>query len=254
MIEVIKITYQYPGGESTFTLRGVSFQLNRGERVALMGANGSGKTTFIRCLNGLLIPREGEVCVDGHSTRDASQIYEVRRLVGMAFQNPDNQIVATTVDRELAFGMENIGIPTDEMKKRVSEALERFHMESYRTTAPHLLSGGERQKLALASIWVMRPKYLVLDEPTSLLDPQGRREVLELIRRESDEGKIGVLLVTQFPEEALGFDRLVIMDKGEIVLDGPPHLLFQHEELESMGLAVPTEIALETYWEKLNRS
>ncbi|MFH1943365.1 MAG: ATP-binding cassette domain-containing protein [bacterium] len=237
--------YKYPEGESSFALRGVSFTLEAGERVALMGANGSGKTTFVRCLNGLLKPISGDVCVDGMTTHDEKRMYDIRRSVGMVFQNPDNQIVATTVVREIAFGLENLGIPVDVMHERVEEALGRFHLEDYRDSPPHFLSGGERQRLAFAAVYVMRPLYLVLDEPTSLLDPRGREEVLRMVEREAEENQMGILLVTQYPEETLAFDRLVIMDAGEIVLEGPPRAVFQHEEdLGRLGLSIPVEITL----------
>jgi len=228
-----------------FALRGVSFTMELGERIALMGANGSGKTTFVCCLNGLLRPVSGDVFVDGLSTKDADHQYEIRRRVGMVFQNPDNQIVATTVVREIAFGLENLGVPNQEMTERVEQALEHFRLEGYRNTPPHLLSGGERQRLALASVWVMQPNYLVLDEPTSLLDPKGRSELLRLLRRTMEKAGMGILLVTQYPEEALECDRLVIMDRGQIVLDGSPKKVFEKaEQLRRMGLGVPVEVEL----------
>lgn len=248
MIEVKKLKFQYPESDSSFALRGVSFSLKMGERVALMGANGSGKTTFVRCLNGLLSPHSGEVLVDDLSTKDIGQLREIRRRVGMVFQNPDNQIVATTVIREIAFGLENLGIPRAEMTERVEDALKRFHLEMYSNTPPHLLSGGGRQRLALASIWVMHPSYLILDEPTSLLDPRGREEILSFLEGDSIKRKMGVLLVTQYPVEALGFDRLIVMDKGRIVLDDSPDRVFQNvEKLYRMGLGIPVDIELARY-------
>ena len=167
MIEVRDITYHYPEGDSEDVLRGVSLTLQPGEKVAVMGANGSGKTTLARCLNGLLKPSSGSVSVDDMSTDDPALIYEVRRKVGMAFQNPDNQIVAATVEREIAFGLENLGVPSDEMRKCVDGALDRFHLHQYRNHSPHLLSGGERQRLALASIWVMEPKLTFVTRVSS---------------------------------------------------------------------------------------
>lgn len=253
MIEVNSLRFEYPGSESHFALRGVSFTLELGEKVALMGANGSGKTTFVRCLNGLLKPISGEVMVDGLSTKESKKLYEIRRRVGMVFQNPDNQIVATTVEREIAFGMENLRIVTEEMHERVEEVLDLFHLKEYRNTPPHLLSGGERQRLALASVWVMRPNYLILDEPTSLLDPRGRIEVLRLLQCNIERSGMGILLVTQYSEEALGFDRLVVMDRGKIVFDGPPRTVFQNiEELNQMGLDVPVEVELEAFFVNLS--
>ena len=245
MVQVTNLKFKYPGDRPHFALRGVSFNLSPGEKVALMGANGSGKTTFVRCLNGLLKPLAGEVFVDGISTRETEMLYEIRRRVGMVFQNPDNQIVTTTVAREIAFGLENLGVPTKEMKKRVERAIHHFHLEKYRDTPPHLLSGGERQRLALASIWVMKPSYLILDEPTSLLDPQGREEILYFLEREIKTRKMGILLVTQYPEEALTCDRLVVMNRGKIVFDRAPREVFQNMyKLYQIGVSVPVEMEL----------
>ena len=249
MIEVKDLRFSYPGSDS-FALRGVSFSLNPGERVAILGANGSGKTTFVQCLNGLLAPSSGEVWIDGFSISNPKAIQEIRRKVGMVFQNPDNQIVATTVVREIAFGLENIGIPTDEMIERVEEALTLFHLNDYRQTPPHLLSGGERQRLALASVWVMQPHYLVLDEPTSLLDPQGRQEIFRYLGSDMIGKNMGILMVTQFPEEALSFDRLVIMDRGMILFEGVPLEVFRHtDDLQRIGLGCPVEVELGRYLE-----
>jgi energy-coupling factor transport system ATP-binding protein len=238
----------YPGDKAIFILRGVSFNLKAGEKVALMGANGSGKTTFVRCLNGLFSPTEGEVLVDDISTSDNRMFYDIRQRVGMVFQNPDNQIVATTVEREIAFGLENLGISQEIMIKRVENALVKFHLEDYRFASPHLLSGGERQQLALASVWVMEPDYLILDEPTSLLDPRGREEILRFIETEVKTKNIGVLLVTQYPEEAMICDRLVIMDKGKIVIDDHPEKVFQKAEtLRRLGVDIPAEVELKYF-------
>ncbi len=248
MIEVRNLRFQYPGSHSSFALRGVSFFLEIGECVALMGANGSGKTTFVRCLNGLIDPIDGEIVVDGLSIKDKSVLFEIRRRVGMVFQHPDSQIVATTVVRELAFGLENLGLAVPEMVERVEEAMERFHLKSLANMPPHLLSGGERQRLALASIWVMRPSYLILDEPTSLLDPPGRDEVLRFLEGNTVVSRMGILLVTQFPDEALMFDRLVVMDKGQIVFNDSPDRVFQNiEALHRMGVGVPVEYELDAY-------
>jgi energy-coupling factor transport system ATP-binding protein len=219
--------------------------MNAGEKVALMGANGSGKTTFVRCLNGLLQPTSGEVRVDGFSASDPKKVFEVRRRVGMVFQNPDNQIVSTTVEREIVFGLENLGLSRPEMEKRLDEALERFHLEPYRMVPPHMLSGGERQRLALASIWVMRPRYLVLDEPTSLLHPQGRQEVLQYLDEELGREKIGVLMVTQCPEEAMMCNRMILMEDGKIARDDSPERVFSDLNTSSKKqIAVPVVIEL----------
>ncbi|MBN2028877.1 ATP-binding cassette domain-containing protein [bacterium] len=252
MIDVKNLVFQYPGSESAFALRGVSFQLRVGEWITLMGANGSGKTTLLQCLNGLLKPSSGEVLVDGFSTKENRLLFNIRQRVGMVFQNPDNQIVATTVIREIAFGLENLGVPRDEMEDRIEDALHCFHLESYRHTPPHLLSGGECQRLALASIWVMQPHYLILDEPTSLLDPQSRIEMFRLLQEIRSKREIGILFVTQFSEEALISDRLIIMDKGCMVMDDSPYTLFQRvDDLKRIGLGVPVDVELEQYIQKM---
>ncbi len=255
MIEARDLSFRYPEDAGSHALGSLSFCLNQGEKVALMGANGSGKTTLVRCLSGLLIPTSGDVCVDGLSVQDESQLSEIRRRVGMVFQNPDNQIVAATVERDIAFGLENLGVPNATMRDLVSEALTLFRLESYRKVSPHLLSGGERQRLALASIWVMRPRYLILDEPTSLLDPRGREQVFQLMDTRFDGRKMGLLLVTQFPEEAAVCDRLVVIDRGRIILNGPPADLFRDQEaLHRAGLRIPIETELSVYLESIHGS
>lgn len=251
MLEVTNLHYRYPGSETPFALKGFSFRLAPGERVALMGANGSGKTTFIRCLNGLILPTAGDVTVDGLSTRNPAHLYEIRRSVGMVFQYPDQQIVTTTVTREIAFGLENLGLERGEMIRRVEEALDRFHLRPYRDDSPHLLSGGERQRLTLASIWVMEPRYMVLDEPTSLLDPQGRVEIFEHLEHLRKFG-LGIVFVTQFADEAMSFDRLIVMDAGMIVADGSPAEVFRNVEwLRQLGLDVPVEYILAEFTKDL---
>ena len=245
MIKVTDLKFYYPGGDPIYALRGVSFTMDVGEKVALMGANGSGKTTFVRCLNGLLKPTAGEVLIDDYSVLDPKAQFEIRRRVGMVFQNPDNQIVSATVERELVFGLENLGLSWQEMDKRLNDALHRFHLVSHRKTPPHMLSGGERQRLALASIWVMNPRYLILDEPTALLHPQGRQEVLRYLNNEMKKLKIGILLVTQSPEESMGCDRLIIMDCGKIIYDNVPDRVFSElNNQQKKRIAVPVEVEL----------
>jgi energy-coupling factor transport system ATP-binding protein len=252
MIEVKELTFQYPESDSFFALRGISFSMEAGEKVALMGSNGSGKTTFVRCLNGLLQPTSGEIRVDGFSVNDPKTVFEVRRRVGMVFQNPDNQIVSTTVEREIVFGLENLGLSRPEMEKRLNRALKRFHLHSYRMYPPHMLSGGEKQRLALASIWVMRPCYLILDEPTSLLHPQGRQEVLRYLDEEMKRGKIGVLMVTQSPEEAMTCGRLILMEDGEITHDDLPERVFSNlDAFPGKQIAVPVEIELADFMKRI---
>jgi energy-coupling factor transport system ATP-binding protein len=248
MIHVDNISLDFPGEDNNFrrVLKDISLSIKEGESIAIMGANGSGKTTLVRCLNGLLLPNKGSVSVDGYDTREPQSLLPLRRRIGMVFQNPDNQIVSTTVEREIAFGLENIGMPFDEMHAVVEEMLSRFDLMKYRNRSPHYLSGGEKQKLALAAVLAMRPQYLVLDEPTSLLDPHGRNEILSIVKElhlpqnNSSPSPITTLLVTQFPEESLIARRLIILHKGEIVMDDEPEAIFEKmEELQKIGLQPP---------------
>jgi energy-coupling factor transport system ATP-binding protein len=249
MISVRNLALEFPTADGPRrVLDGISLEIADGEFVAMMGANGSGKTSFARCLNGILRPTAGEVMVDGLDTRDEKALIEIRRRLGLVFQNPDNQIVAPTVEREIAFGMENLGVPRPEMHRRVDMLLQMFHLEAYRQQAPHLLSGGEKQRLALASVTAMQPRHLVFDEPTSLLDYESRRQTLELMAEmvaspgRFSEGPLTLLLITQFPEEALFAKRLLILDHGRIVMDGPPVEIFlQVEALRRLGLRPPIE-------------
>jgi len=210
-----------------------------------MGANGSGKTTLIRCLNSLLVPDSGLVRVDGLTADHSQSLFEIRRRLGMVFQNPDHQIVSVTVEREIAFGLENLGMPGAAMHRRVNAALRRFKLEPYREESPNRLSGGERQRLALASVWVMDPRYWILDEPTSLLDPAGKADFFRLFRGLVRDSGAGMLLATQYAEEALACDRLVVMEKGRVQFDGEPRRVFRHGSvLRNLGLRVPVEAEL----------
>ena len=241
-VENISFSYQATDSSSPITLTNVSVDINPGESIAIMGHNGSGKTTFARCLNGLITPTTGQIIVDGFDAADENNILDIRRRVGMVFQNPDNQIVSTTVEREIAFGLENLGIPYEDMHKTVDEVLDTFNLKRYRLHSPHYLSGGEKQRLALAAVMAMRPRYLVLDEPTSLLDPQGRREILSIVRElhADQSAKISTLLITQFPEEALQADRLIVFARGKIVMDDSPLSVFENvKELQEIGLEPP---------------
>ncbi|MFC1526432.1 ABC transporter ATP-binding protein [Candidatus Latescibacterota bacterium] len=238
MIRVSQLRFAYHGGVEA--LSDISLDLHPGERVALIGANGSGKTTLARCLNGLLEPSGGRVEVDGLSPSDSDQLYEVRRLVGMVFQNPDDQLVATTVEAEIAFGLENLGVPHDEMVGRVEETLIDLNLAPYRRHPPHQLSGGEKQRLAVAACVALRPRYLVLDEPTSLLDPRSRRELMEVLERLRRDHDIATLHITQIPEEAARADRVIVLDRGRIAADGSAEEVFAgDEDLRRMGLGLP---------------
>jgi energy-coupling factor transporter ATP-binding protein EcfA2 len=233
MIKVSNLTFIYPRNQDSKSrvLNGVDLTIQEGESIAVMGANGSGKTTLARCLNALLLPTVGDVWVDEMNTKDVSAHQEIRRRVGMVFQNPENQIVSTTVEREIAFGLENLGVPHAEMHKIVDEMLAQFRLTEYRRHPPHLLSGGEMQRLALAAVLAMSPKYLIFDEPTSLLDPESRKHLLSLISKchadnppdLSSEG-ISTLFITQYPEEALFCDRLLILSQGRIAFDDKPRI------------------------------
>lgn len=251
MIAVEQVSYHYAenGANPRTVLNNVSMTLEEGEFVGLIGANGSGKTTLARCLNGLFLPSLGQVRIDGMATHEADRMLDIRRQVGMVFQNPDNQIVATTVERELAFGLENLGVPFDQMRTVIDEALRHYDLLEYRFHPPHRLSGGERQRLALAAVMAMQPKYLILDEPTSLLDPRNRQDILTRIRmllaQKSDSGGIGVLLITQYPEETLDCDRLLVLAHGQIVRNGPPQEIFAEIEfLKSLNLEPPIEFEI----------
>ncbi len=247
VIELNRVSYKYRTDEkrSILALDNVSLKLKEGESVAIIGSNGSGKTTLVKLLNALILPQTGEVRVDGLDTQDKNSQKLIRQKVGMVFQNPDNQIISTSVEREIAFGLENLNLPYQEMRTRVQRALKYFNLERYRSHPPHKLSGGEKQKVTLAAVLSMQPKYLILDEPTSLLDPLGKREVLSLIQMLSEEKNVTVIHITQFPEEAVTADRVLVMHQGKIMLDGPPVEIFkQKEELERIGLGVPFTVKI----------
>jgi energy-coupling factor transporter ATPase len=250
MIELKDVSFKYKSAEenlrdavtarSILALDHVSLKFKEGESVAVIGSNGSGKTTLAKLLNALILPEGGEVLVDGLITSDKDSQKTVRQKVGMVFQNPDNQIISTSVEREVAFGLENLALPYQDIHHKVQRALKFFNLEKYRNHPPHKLSGGEKQKVALASVLSMQPKYLVLDEPTSLLDPVGRREVLSLISMLSEERSVTVIHITQFPEEAVKADRVIVMHQGRVVLDGTPSDVFKQEEkLGEIGLDIP---------------
>jgi energy-coupling factor transport system ATP-binding protein len=240
MIELknVSFSYQVEKGKEVLALDDVSLRLKQGEFVAVIGPNGSGKTTLARLLNSLIVPSSGKVLVDDLHTSDKNLQKLVRLKVGMVFQNPDNQIISTTVEREIAFGLENLALPYQEIKERVEWALSAFNLEEYRYYPPHNLSGGEKQKLSLASVLSMKPSYLILDEPTSLLDPRGKDEVNNLIQKLSKD--LTIIHITQFPEEAILAPRILVMNQGKIALDGTPdHVFFRIDDLRKMGLGVP---------------
>jgi len=247
MIELRNVAYRYKLNDkrNILALDDINLTFEKGKSVAILGSNGSGKTTLARLLNALILPTEGKVEVDGLDTQDKDSQKMIRLKVGMVFQNPDNQLISTSVEREIAFGLENLALPYEEMGKRVRWALYFFHLLEYRNHPPHKLSGGEKQRVALASVLSMQPEYLVLDEPTSLLDPKGKREVLSQVQRLSKQKNVTVIHITQFPEEAIIADRVLVMHKGRIVLDGCPKDVFkQKEKLKEIGLKPPLAIEL----------
>lgn len=249
LINVDNITFEYENDDqSVGVLKDFSVEFKRGQFTAVLGHNGSGKSTLAKLLNGLLVPHSGKVLVDGIDTADDERSIDVKRTVGMVFQNPDNQLVATVVDEDVAFGLENLGIPHDEMIKRINAALESVGMLEFKNKAPHNLSGGQKQRVAIAGIIAMEPKCIVFDEPTAMLDPRGRKEVIEVILKLCREKNITVILITHYMNEAALADRAIVMDKGKIVLDGEPREVFTHvDTLKAAGLDVPqpTELAVE---------
>lgn len=242
-ININALTYAYPAQEEEterVVFDGISLTIEQGSFVAVLGHNGSGKSTLAKHLNAILLPQGGSVAVYGMDTRDEALLLEIRRTVGMVFQNPDNQIVSNVVEEDVAFAPENLGVAPEEIRRRVDDALRQVGMYAYRNHAPHLLSGGQKQRIAIAGVIAMRPKCIVLDEPTAMLDPRGRREVLETIHRLNRENGITVILITHHMPEAAAAQRVIAMSDGKIVADGTPEAVFtQVELLESVGLAVP---------------
>ncbi len=221
-------------------IQNMNISIEKGDFVAVLGHNGCGKSTLAKLCNGIIVPQEGTVLVDGIDTKDDDRLYEIRRKVGMVFQNPDNQIVATIVEDDVAFGPENLGIEPSEIRKRVDEALERVEMYDFRSFEPHKLSGGQKQRVAIAGVIAMQPECIVLDEPTAMLDPRGRREVIKTVTELNRDFGITVILITHFMDEAVKADRVVVMDDGKIILDGKPKEVFTHiDTLKNAGLDVP---------------
>ena len=242
LIDVKNLFKIYHEGEESEVraLDGVSLSVDRGEFLAIIGQSGSGKSTLAKHLNAILLPSGGKVYVDGIDTADEDKLLDIRRTVGMVFQNPDNQIVANVVEEDVAFAPENLGVPPAEIRRRVDDALKAVGMYEYREHAPHLLSGGQKQRVAIAGVIAMAPRCIVLDEPTAMLDPIGRAEVMKTIRELNRSSGVTVVLITHHMDEAAQADRLVVMAKGRVVADGPPREGFQRvEELKAVGLTVP---------------
>lgn len=249
-VENVNFTYRMydEKNEQTRTLEGINTKINKGEFVVILGRNGSGKSTFARILNALLIPDDGVVYISGLRTDNAENIWEIRRSAGMIFQNPDNQIVGTIVEEDVAFGPENLGVPPEEIRQRVNEAIKIVGISEYSKHAPHLLSGGQKQRVAIAGILAMKPKCIILDEATSMLDPVGRKEVMQVLGKLNKEEKITVIHITHHMDEASIADRVIIIDKGTIKISGTPREVFSNvEKVKEMGLDVPqvTELFFE---------
>ena len=248
MIETRDLTYTYPvpeGETNPPALQDISVQIEKGSFTVVLGHNGSGKSTFAKHLNAVLLPCGGAVYVDGMDTRDEKLLLEIRRRTGMVFQNPDNQIVANVVEEDVAFGPENLGVPTAEIRRRVDDALAAVGMEQFARHAPHLLSGGQKQRIAIAGILAMEPECIVLDEATAMLDPAGRREVIDTVLRLNREQGITVVLITHHMVEAERADRVIVMNDGEVAMDGMPRQVFsQVERLHELGLAAPDTVEL----------
>lgn len=233
-------TFETEEGKTFDALKDVTAQIKKGEFTAIIGTNGSGKSTLARHLNALLIPTEGELIVEGMRTSDAGRVWDIRQKVGMVFQNPDNQLVAAVVEEDVAFGPENLGVPPEEIRERVDLALEKVGMTSYRKQAPSMLSGGQKQRVAIAGVLAMKPDCIVLDEPTAMLDPKGRKEVMDTIHELNKKEGITIVLITHFMEEAVTADHILVIDRGVLKMEGTPKEIFsQADRVTEIGLDVP---------------
>ena len=233
-------TFETEEGKTFDALKDVTAQIKKGEFTTIIGTNGSGKSTLARHLNALLLPTEGELIVEGMRTSDAGRVWDIRQKVGMVFQNPDNQLVAAVVEEDVAFGPENLGVPPEEIRERVDLALEKVGMTSYRKQAPSMLSGGQKQRVAIAGVLAMKPDCIVLDEPTAMLDPKGRKEVMDTIHELNKTEGITIVLITHFMEEAVTADHILVIDKGVLKMEGTPREIFsQADKVTEIGLDVP---------------
>ncbi|WP_026883256.1 energy-coupling factor transporter ATPase [Clostridium akagii] len=251
MVECRNVTYKYENAEeNTFSLAldNISIDIKKGEFIVILGRNGSGKSTLAKHINALMVPFSGKVIVDGLDTSDEKNIWNVRNKAGMVFQNPDNQLVATIVEEDVAFGPENLGVEPKEIRTRVDEALKRVGMYKYRKHAPHLLSGGQKQRVAIAGTLAMKPQCIIFDESTAMLDPSGRKEIIKTIKDLNENAKITIVLITHYMEEAIDADRIMVIDNGKIIIEGSPRKVFKEvETMKKIGLDVPqmTELAYE---------
>lgn len=251
LIEFQNVDFSYEIDEDNDTktlvpvLEDLNLSIEKGSFVAVLGHNGSGKSTIAKLTNGILFPQKGRVIVDGQETKDDDSVFDIRKKVGMVFQNPDNQIVSSIVEEDVAFGVENLGVPSEKCRRRVDEALKTVGMYEYRTKSPSKLSGGQKQRVAVAGIIAMRPDCIVLDEPTAMLDPSGRREVIETVKKLNREEGITIVLITHYMDEAVQADRVIVVDGGKIKLDDTPENVFsQVDKIKSYGLDVPQSTEL----------
>ena len=254
IIRIENVKFKYEKDTTDFAVDGVNLNICNGEFTAIIGHNGSGKSTLAKLINSILLPTEGKIYVKGMDTSDDSKLWDIRQTAGMVFQNPDNQIVATIVEEDIAFGPENLGVKPSEIRKRVDEALNAVGMYEYRKRPPHMLSGGQKQRIAIAGILALNSDCIILDEPTAMLDPSGRREVMETLCKLKEKGKT-IILITHYMDEAVQADRVAVMDKGKIKLDGTPKEVFRNiDEIKKFGLDVPqvTELAQELSKEGLD--
>jgi len=254
IIKIENVKYKYSKEDSNYAVDGVSLNVKKGQFTAIIGHNGSGKSTLAKLINSLLLPTEGKIFVKDMDTSDDSKLWDIRQTAGMVFQNPDNQLVATIVEEDIAFGPENQGVESSEIRRRVDDALNAVGMYEYRTRPPHLLSGGQKQRIAIAGILALNSDCIILDEPTAMLDPSGRREVMDTLKKLDEQGKT-ILLITHYMDEAVEADRVIVMDKGKLKLDGTPKEVFRNlEEIKKYGLDVPqvTELAQELKKEGLD--
>ncbi len=257
IIEIVDLIHEYKkdDDETIQALKKVSLNIKKGEFIAILGHNGSGKSTLAKHMNAILLPSGGKVYVNGMDTSEEESVWNIRQTAGMVFQNPDNQIVATVVEEDVAFGPENLGVSPKEIRYRVEEALKAVGMWEFRKKAPHLLSGGQKQRIAIAGIIAMRPNCIILDEPTAMLDPSGRREVMDTITKLNQKEGITIVHITHFMNEAVGADRVIVIEDGEIALEGKPNKVFsQVEKLKKLGLDVPqvTELAFQLKKQGIN--
>lgn len=244
IISLKNVSFRY-GEDAPYVLDSVSADIADGEFVAVLGYNGSGKSTFAKLLNGILLPFDGDIFVDGMNTKDEGKLFDIRKTIGMVFQNPDNQIVATIVEEDVAFAPENLGLPQQEIESRVSNAIAAVGLEKHRFDAPYKLSGGQKQRVAIAGVLAMQPRCIVLDEPTAMLDPVGRQLVMNVIKKLNKERGITVVLITHFMEEAAQADRIIVLSEGSLVMDDTPYKVFyNYDKMVQLGLDVPISTRL----------